>query len=90
MARFRTKPIEVNAVQVWKTNLKNVCEFLGGEKRRNLDFSINYSSGRVGVLPVEGRSGSVAFPSDWLIRNPQGDVIAVTDAVLKARYERIG
>jgi len=92
MARYRAKAVEVKAVQVRSDNLRKVCDFLGGEERRNLDFSINYSTGRVGILPISGvRDGvTAAFPGDWVIKGPQGELTAITDVLFRAKYEQIG
>lgn len=89
MPKFRAKPVEIFAIQVQPGNLRKICDFLGGEKRRNLDFSINYSTGRVALLPFTGARGQVAQPGDWIAKGARGEFFTMADSDLPVMYERV-
>lgn len=56
MAKFRKKPVVIEAVQLTVGNLPELTEFLGGEGERNISFGINYLKVTATINTLEDRA----------------------------------
>jgi hypothetical protein len=81
MARYRKKPVEIDAVQWTGENEEELAEFLG----QSLLHWLPDQRIRVGTL--EG--GHDASLGDWLIRGVQGEHYPCKPDIFDATYEAV-
>lgn len=100
MAKYRKKPVEIEAMQWTGDNLYPVTAFIEGE---NPDLSSNMSSeawhwytGKVAKDGLEirtledgadGRAKHVASIGDWIIKGVQGEFYPCKPDIFAATYE---
>ncbi len=80
MAKYRKKPIVIDAEQLTEANLGNVARFMGGQFRLWTD-----SDGGPHVVTLEG--GMTASVGDWIIRGVQGEFYPCKPDIFAATYE---
>ncbi|MGW2721420.1 hypothetical protein [Streptomyces sp. NPDC001492] len=86
MARYRKKPVEIEAVQFTGTgeSCTEITEFLGGSHSGNQRWNSTTNTGGA-ILTLEGE---MAFgPGDWIVRGVQGEFYPVKPAIFAATYE---
>lgn len=86
MSRFRSRPIEIEAMQYVYPNMDAVAEFAAPSP---VSINARVEGGR--ALVVQSAQGPVtARPNDWIIREPIGSgVYPCNPAVFAAKYEPI-
>lgn len=82
MARFRKRPVEVEAVQWLGTNGAEVGGFLGISPE--VDFPCHP---RIGIQTLEGVM--YAEPGDWVIRGVKGEFYPCKPDIFEATYEEV-
>lgn len=90
MAKYRKKPVVIDAVRNTGTNLKEVETFLAGEVLPDLypprnDFDINWGNGNVFIHTLEGTMQ--ANSGDWIIRGVKGEFYPCRADIFEATYE---
>ena len=80
MARYRKKPVEVDAVQWTGTNVREVQAFASGDK-------IQYGDGLLVISTLEGDAR--ASPGDWIIRGIRGEYYPCKPDIFTATYEPV-
>lgn len=84
MAKFRKKPVVIDAIQITGTNLREIEAFFG-ETPRNIGWSMNDRTGVVNISTMEGQMrGDVG---DWIIRGVKGEFYPCKPDVFAATYE---
>jgi hypothetical protein len=85
MAKFRKKPVVIEAVQ-----------FRGGEQSHEMDLLTGGpASGNIrypedGTMLVDTLEGSmIARPGDWIIRGVKGELYPVKPDIFAATYEAV-
>lgn len=85
MAKYRKKPVVVDAIQWTGSNLKDCIEFLGASYGGNsIERSINGKS-ELTVLTLEGKH--ISSKGDYLIRGVAGEHYPCKPAIFEATYE---
>lgn len=79
MAKYRNRPLEIEAIQWTGHNLKDVAEFLGGRAEVS-------DLGTV-IIGVYGDMESHVEPYDWIIRTWDGRLEALRPHVFERLYE---
>lgn len=82
-----TKPLVKEAIQVRIGNLNAVRDFMGGEKHRNIEFSINYVQHKVFIHTLEGSMR--ADVGDWIIKGIQGEFYPCKADIFEATYTKV-
>jgi len=77
--KFIKKPIEVEAIQLAKFNIREVCEFCGVEGYTVLVEGLGFNRVVVGGLTLS--------PGDWVLKDVEGSFYRVSDSVFKETYE---
>lgn len=88
MARYRKKPVEIEAVQFTGTgeSCTEITEFLGGSHSGNQRWNSTTNTGGV-ILTLEGE---MAFaPGDWIIKGVAGEFYPCRDDIFAATYEAV-
>lgn len=85
MAKYRKKPVVIEAMQLSKDKPESVMAFLGGEERRNIDYSFNNVTGEVRIVTLEGTM--TARLGDWIIKGVKGEFYPCKPDVFEATYE---
>ncbi len=94
MARFRKKPVEIEALQWTGHNHRPMFEFLGGSENEYLiangkNFYINHSK-VVGGLVIKTLEGEhLASIDDWIIKGVKGEFYPCKPDVFDLTYEPI-
>lgn len=86
MARYRKKPVEIQAVQFTGTgeSCAEVTEFLGGSHSGNQRWNSTTNTGGV-ILTLEGE---MAFmPGDWIIKGIANEYYPCRNDIFLATYE---
>jgi hypothetical protein len=93
MAKYRKRPVVIEAVQLRPGNLKEVETFLAGRELPGLHepepgWAINWGNGEVTIQTLEGTM--TAKPGDWIIRGVKGELYPCRDDIFRATYQPIG
>jgi hypothetical protein len=88
MGKFRKKPVVIDAMQLTpECDLDQLCEFMGGEAKRNIDFSINYVNRFVVIQTLEG--SMTARLGDWIIKGLAGEYYPCKPDIFEKTYEAV-
>lgn len=95
MAKFRKKPVVINAVHWTGDNLKEVIEFTGKHPRWDEWFQswetyedhVRQSGGIFKILTLEGTMS--AAPGDWIIKGVNGEVYPCKPDIFEKTYEAV-
>lgn len=78
MAKFRKKPVTIEAIQ-WKgNNLEEIKEFMG---------YYEYAKGNLITHTLEGKM--IAQTNDWIIRGVQGEYYPCKPDIFELTYEPV-
>lgn len=78
--RYRTKPLEVEAIEYDGTNTARCLEFMGK----------GWTWGVRDVLQIRTHLGYMrAHPGDWIVKGPYGEIQIVDAATFAATYEEV-
>ena len=91
-AKYRKKPVVIDAILNRGSNLKEIETFLAGEAlpesyAPRKDFGINWGNGEVFITTLEGTM--VAKPGDWIIRGVKGEFYPCKPDIFAATYEAV-
>lgn len=81
MAKFRKKPVDIEAVQWTGDNVKEVMDFMGWR-----NASHDQRSG-LNIHTLEGTHH--ATPGDWIIRGVKGEFYPCKPDIFAATYEQV-
>lgn len=84
MARYRKKPVEIEAVQ-WDGNEATFDLVMGWSADEDRTFSM--SQGNLYIATLEGEMR--ADPGDWIIRGVEGEVYPCKPSVFTATYDPV-
>lgn len=87
MSKFRKKPVVIEAIQLGSVSAAEAVAFLGGEEKRNIDWSYNNKTGEVFIITLEGRM--LASNTDWIIRGVKGELYPCKPDIFVATYEPV-
>jgi len=85
--KFRKKPVVIEAVQHTGplSGEEPLVAFLGGEKERNIGWSYNSRTQKIGIATLEGMMH--ADVGDWIIRGIKGELYPCKPDIFAATYE---
>jgi hypothetical protein len=89
MARFRKKPVVIEAVQWIGSNITEVLNFgmTGPVPLWGDDYSVNREASQVSILTSEGKM--TASLNDWIIRGVKGEFYPCKPDIFAATYEAV-
>lgn len=88
MARFRKRPVEIEAVQFDGFNGITVIRCLGSEET-SIRMEPNENRSHF-VLKIETLEGTMtAEPNDWIIKGVSGEVYPCKPDIFEKTYERV-
>lgn len=90
MAKFRKKPVVIEAMQLKRDNLKAIETFLAGREMPDLyqklgGWDINWGNSEVTISTLEGKMK--ARPGDWIIKGVKGEFYPCKPDIFEATYE---
>jgi hypothetical protein len=88
VARYRKKPVEIEAVQFTGSgdSCTEVTAFLGGSNSGNQRWNSCTNTGGV-ILTLEGE---MAFtPGDWILKGVAGEFYPCRDDIFRQTYEAV-
>jgi len=90
MAKFRKKPVVIEAMQLKRDNLKAIETFLAGREMPDLyqklgGWDINWGNSEVTISTLEGKMK--ACPGDWIIKGVKGEFYPCKPDIFEATYE---
>ncbi len=99
MAKFRKKPVVIEAVQLRWDTWSEVCELVGlkgfksGVRGCYIDskgrIMFDYCDGQIGlVLPTE-EGNMLAVENDWIIRGVEGELYPCKPSIFEKTYEPV-
>ena len=80
MAKFRKKPVVIEAVQFTPTSIDEVEEFVGGDLGTNAD-------GETVIATLEG--SMIVSLNDWVIKGVKGEFYPCKPDIFEATYEEV-
>ena len=86
-ARYRKKPVVVEAEQYTVDHWEDVALFLGGESQRNISWSMSERSWDLRIVTLEGTMH--ASPGDWIIKGIKGEFYPCKPDIFEATYEKV-
>ena len=97
MAKFRMKPVVIEAVQLTWENWSEMCDFAGvgrleDNKPTGTDKDINNDplpDGGPGLLIPTLAGLMLGMPGDWIIRGVQGELYPIKEDVFLETYEAV-
>ena len=81
MARFRKRPVEIEAIQYLGSNAVDAVTFLGGQ-------ACEPSIEGITIMTLEGNM--LVQAGDWIIKGIKGEFYPCKPDIFEATYERIG
>lgn len=89
MAKFRKKPVVIEAVQWWGDNVREVSAWIGSDGLP-AGWVVKSVAGHVGVLVVPTLEGfHMAMPGDWIIRGVKGEYYPCKPEIFEMTYESV-
>lgn len=86
MAKFRKKPVEIEARQwngqTWGATADALREWCDGE------YELKEPNAQLAIPTLEGRM--IASPNDWIIRGVQGEFYPCKPDIFQQTYELVG
>ena len=82
MAKYRKKPVVIDAIQVDDTNLDTLVEWVQQHNHES-----NYSQGSIYIRTLEGTMR--ADKDDWIIKGVKGEFYPCKPDVFAATYEPV-
>jgi hypothetical protein len=94
MARYRKKPVVIDAVQWTGENTKEVYDFVRDEQGRCMESCI-HPGGMLAVMTLEDGSGEAkvkhwASPGDWIIKGVANEFYPCKPDIFALSYEPEG
>jgi len=97
MAKFRKKPVEIEAVQYNNLNREEVEAFVGKNLKQELESETAYLAGKGAPqfsLIIETKEGEMkAMNGDWIIKEPfptgDRDFYPCKNSIFKSTYDAI-
>ena len=87
IARYRKRPVEIEAVQLTHENMTAVFMWLGGQGTMILRTPSGRDCPRLAISTLEGVMR--ARPGDWIIRGMAGEFYPCKDAIFRQTYEEV-
>ena len=90
MAKYRKKPVVIEAVQYVYPNMDAVAEFAGPDFPVRLGERTDAGRELIITTLEDGANGEakhVASPGDWIVRGVQGEVYPVKPDIFAATYD---
>lgn len=89
MARYRKRPVEIDAIQMTGGNTLEVVTFIrdGGGKYSTSTHPTDGTHDQVFIHTLEGEMRAV--DGDWIVRGVQGEFYPVKPDIFEATYERV-
>ena len=84
MAKYRKKPVIVEAMQLTRESFLDCCNFIGED---NLNDGTSEDECYIGIVTLEGDHN--ARPGDWIIRGVQGEFYPCKPDIFEATYELV-
>lgn len=89
MARYRKKPVEIDAVTWTGTNLAEVQQFLG-EDFAGLKWSPQHNADLLLIRTLENPENPFEAPPEWkILQGVQGEHYACEPGIFAATYEAV-
>lgn len=86
MAKYRARPVVIEAIHISESTIEEIANFLGPEKR-NLDWRMIDGSPRtISIVTPEGTM--YAQPTDYIVKGTAGEFYPVRESIFVAKYER--
>jgi len=96
MAKYRKKPIEIEAVQLTRANWSDICEFAnvgkladGRPERTDIDQEGNSLNGEIGIFIPTLEGLHLARENDFIIKGIKGELYPCKPNIFEATYELI-
>lgn len=88
-ARYRKKPVEIEAMRLTTDNPKDVCDWINSNVvRQGIDLKFGYDhTGSVVIDTLEGVM--TANIGDWVIRGVKGEFYPCKPEIFEATYEPV-
>ena len=102
MAKFRKKPVIIEAIQLKETNISEVLNFMGQtvrltsfqEQMRFEQYEDNVIENGMDIHTLEdgndGRAKHVATIGDWIIKGVKGEFYPCKPDIFEQTYENVG
>ena len=97
MAKYRKKPVVIEAVQLTWENWQEICDFAGvgtleDGKPTGTDKDLDGNplpDGGPGLLIPTLEGVHLANPGDWIIKGVQGELYPCKPDIFEATYDRV-
>jgi hypothetical protein len=87
MARYRKKPVEVEARQLTPESLRDIKRWVGASARIHTDGVPLGAPIKLAIDTLEGVM--LADFGDWIIQGVQGEFYPIKEAIFRATYEAV-
>lgn len=87
MAKFRKKPVVIEAIELTKMNWDAITDLLGMENWRSGKWWANPLKNEVGIVTLEGTM--VASAGDWIIKGVAGEFYPCKPDIFAKTYESV-
>jgi hypothetical protein len=85
--RFRKKPVEIEAMQLWADNAHEVAEWCGGKLYGHFGPDLRPILPTLTIRTLEG--DMLAGRGDWIIRGVQGEFYPCRADIFEQTYEAV-
>lgn len=93
MAKFRKKPIVIEAIQYNNLNREEIESFVGNKLYRSLESETAYLAGKGAPkfsLIIQTKEGEMkAMPNDWIIKGVNGEFYPCKPDIFEKTYESV-
>ena len=93
MAKYRKKPVVIEAIQYTNLNREEIEEFVGKKLKQELESETAYVAGKGAPqfsLTIETLEGNhKAMPNDWIIKGVQCEFYPCKPDIFEQTYEKV-
>lgn len=93
MAKFRKKPVVIEAVQFKNINRDEIQQFVGMELKQEIESETAYEAGMgapISSLTIPTLEGDMkAMSGDWIIKGVKGEFYPCKPDIFEATYEEV-
>ena len=85
--KYRSKPVEVEAVQLRWDTWSEMCEFVGvGSLAANKPEGVMLPDNKIGLLIPTLEGLMLGSEGDWVIKGTEGEFYPCKDSIFKRKY----
>lgn len=89
MARYKKKPVEIEAIQLTWRNWSDICDFITLDWEKNGIHGKYLDNGKIGLVIPTLEGDHLAEENDYIIKGVQGEFYPCKPHIFHKTYEKV-